>query len=586
MLFEQLNISEEIIESVKAMGFEQMTEIQEKSIPLILEGRDITGKSNTGTGKTAAFGIPAAEMVNNENKNTVSTLILCPTRELSMQVCDEIKKFSSCKRIVRPAAVYGGASIEAQIRELKHGANIVVGTPGRILDHIRRKTLRLESLKLIVLDEADEMLNMGFKEDIESVLLAVPENRQTALFSATMPPAIMSLASEYQNDPVMVSIESRQKTVSLIKQYYVMCAMGRKTDTLQVLLAAKEPRSAMIFCNTKKMADELTTELGKRGFLAAGLHGDLKQTQRTQVMQNFKNGTVSILVATDVAARGIDVDDVEYVFNYDLPQDFEYYIHRIGRTGRAGKEGTAVSLVSGRKQLILLGEISEYIKAEIKEIKLPKKEQIISERLERFKNNIIEKKNDEISEKYFETAERICKEGGISPMQLSAMLIQYAASPSAENIPDIEEPRPIRNRFSENYGQNTVRVKIDLGRRNDIAPNFILGALVETTGLKGRNFGKIDIFDDFTTVEVPEAETSHILKAMQGSKIKGNRINIVLDNYGRDKKSGKRKLADAQKYECQSKRSRYGRHEKSSRGRRLPKEDYRSSDYGRKRRKG
>ncbi|MDD6098422.1 MAG: DEAD/DEAH box helicase, partial [Oscillospiraceae bacterium] len=341
MQFNKLNLSQELINAVECLGYAEMTEIQEKSIPLLLEGHDVIGRSNTGTGKTAAFGIPAVEQISPADSHNVSVLILCPTRELAMQACEEINKFAKFKKYVKTSAVYGGASMEKQIYALKKGANIVVGTPGRVMDHIRRRTLKLNNLKTVILDEADEMLNMGFREDIETILASVPEDRQTVLFSATMPPEILAITEKYQNDPVQIHIKSAQKTVSLVEQYYFEVAMGRKTDALKLLLLAYSPASSMVFCNTKKMVDELTEQLIQAGFRAAGLHGDMKQSQRTQVMNGFKKGASSVLVATDVAARGIDVSGIDAVFNYDIPQDNEYYIHRIGRTGRAGKAGNA-----------------------------------------------------------------------------------------------------------------------------------------------------------------------------------------------------------------------------------------------------
>ncbi|MCI5911099.1 MAG: DEAD/DEAH box helicase [Oscillospiraceae bacterium] len=541
MKFNELEISKEIIEAVDDLGFEEMTEIQEKSIPAILENRDVIGKSNTGTGKTAAFGIPVIEKINEENAENVAVLILCPTRELSMQVCEELKKFSKYKKNVKITAVYGGASIEPQIKALKRGVNIVCGTPGRVLDHIRRRTLKLDNLETLVLDEADEMLNMGFREDIEAVLEKTPEQRQVVLFSATMPPAILAITNKYQNDPLKIEIKSKYKTVDLIKQYYVNVAMGRKTDALHILLVSENPKSSMIFCNTKKMADDLTTELLKRGFRAAGLHGDMKQTQRTQVMESFKKGTVSILIATDIAARGIDIDNVEIVFNYDIPQDYEYYIHRIGRTGRAGKEGKAYSFVCGRKQLMQLDDISAYIKADINEAMLPDRKKVTDMKCAEVFDEISAENTDSSDEKYIQLAEKICFEKEISMSQLAGMLIRDRILPEIKNVPDLSGTRPIRGRNSKHKGEKTVKLEINIGRNRRIAPNFVLGALVEATGLKGGNFGKIDIFDKYTTVEIPESEANFILESMQNEKIKDNDIKVKLSSQdGRNEKGSTR----------------------------------------------
>lgn len=520
MHFNELNLSQEVIQAVDELGFTEMTEIQQQSIPLILEGKDVIGHSNTGTGKTAAFGIPAVESIT-DTKN-LSVLILCPTRELAMQAHGEIRKFAKYKRGVKPVSVYGGASMEKQIFELKRGANIVIGTPGRILDHIRRRTIKLNNIKCVVLDEADEMLNMGFREDIEAILSEVPEERQTVLFSATMPPAILAITETYQKDPVHIKIKSPQKTVGLIEQFYFEVAMGRKTDALKLLLSAYSPSSAMVFCNTKKMVDDLTEELVKSGFRVSGIHGDMKQSQRTQVMNGFKNKAVEILVATDVAARGIDVSGVDAVFNYDLPQDNEYYIHRIGRTGRAGHTGTAYTLISGRRQFYELREIEKYTKAVIQEKALPTKAEIISMK----QKNIISEisAENDITHEAYEILEKLA-ESGIDYREAAARIISEKLKAETENIPEFEMPRPIK-KGRKNI--QTVKVDINIGRNKRIAPNFILGALVDATGMSGRNFGKIDIFDTHTTVEIPENEKDYILDSTNPMKINGNKVEVKL----------------------------------------------------------
>ena len=551
MRFEELNLSTPLLEAVAQLDFTEMTEIQEKAIPLLLEGRDVIGKSNTGTGKTAAFSIPILEQMGQlpqEERRSVCALILCPTRELAMQACDEIRKFARFQKQVKPVAVYGGASMERQIYQLKNGANLVVGTPGRVLDHLRRRTLKLDNLKTIVLDEADEMLNMGFREDIESVLAQIPEERQTVLFSATMPPAILAITKQYQKEPVLVQIQSAHRTVDAIAQFSVSVPMGRKTDALQLLLLSKQPKSAMIFCNTKKMVDELTEALCLRGFSAAGLHGDMKQLQRTQVMNGFKSGRSTILIATDVAARGIDVKGVDAVFNYDLPQDHEYYIHRIGRTGRAGKTGAAYNILSGRKQEMEMREISRYTKADITEIPVPTSKEL---------------RSAAIAELLAQTE---------SPEQLLAALIQQQLDDATKNLPAFDVPKPIRK--GKRAGAKTVRVHINAGRKDRMAPNFILGALVEATGMAGNEFGKIDIHDQYTTVEVPETETDFVIDSMQNEKINGKSVAVRRyeerdndyrgDSRGRGGRNG-----------GQHRQSRHGYNQRA-----------RSGGYNRKRRKG
>lgn len=522
MHFNELNLSQELLRAVDELGYSEMTEIQQQSIPLLLEGRDVIGRSNTGTGKTAAFGIPAVESITSADRGHTSVLILCPTRELAMQANEEIRKFAKYKRGVKTSAVYGGASMEKQIHELKRGADIVIGTPGRVMDHIRRRTLKLEQLRTVILDEADEMLNMGFREDIESILSDVPEERQTVLFSATMPKEILAITEKYQRDPVHIKIKSAQKTVELIEQFYFEVAMGRKTDALKLLLAAYAPSSAMIFCNTKAMVDQLTEELVKGGFRAAGLHGDMKQMQRTQVMNSFKNRTTELLVATDVAARGIDVSGVDAVFNYDLPQDNEYYIHRIGRTGRAGRTGTAYTLISGRKQLFDLRAIEKYTHAKIMEMPLPDKSDIIAMKKETMASSIAA---TEAGHEAYDVLDRLSALG-IDCREAAARLISRQLRAETDSLPDFENTRPIRK--GRNSGAKTVRISINIGRNRRIAPNFILGALVDATGMTGRDFGKIDIFDDHTTVEVPEAEYEYIIDSTDSMKINGNKVEVKL----------------------------------------------------------
>ncbi len=522
MLFNELNLSQELLDAVDELGYQDMTEIQQQSIPLLLEGSDVVGLSNTGTGKTAAFGIPAVESITESDRKRVAVLILCPTRELAMQAADEMRKYAKFKSSVRICAVFGGASMEKQIHELKRGANIVIGTPGRVLDHIRRRTLKLDNLRCLILDEADEMLNMGFREDIEAVLAESSEDRQTVLFSATMPPEILAITEKYQNDPVKVKIKSAQKTVESIQQFYFEVPMGRKTDALRLLLAAYSPSSAMIFCNTKAMVDQLTEELIKSGFRAAGLHGDMKQTQRTQVMKGFKSKSTEILVATDVAARGIDVNDVEAVFNYDLPQDNEYYIHRIGRTGRAGKNGAAYTIISGRRQLFDLRAIEKFTRAEIKQLPLPDKDEITALKMESLVQEI--SAAESIHQAYM-ILDRLAAQG-VDSREAAARLISSRIKVAIENLPEFRAPVPLRHGRRKDC--KTVKVDINIGRNKRIAPNFIIAALTDATGMSGRDFGKIDIYDAHTTVEVPEAESDYIIDSTNPMRINGHPVEVKL----------------------------------------------------------
>ena len=361
--FEELQLQQEILRAVTEMGFEAASPIQAQAIPAQLEGRDMVGQAQTGTGKTAAFGIPLLQKLDPENKK-LQAIVLLPTRELAIQVAEEIRRLAKFMHGIKVLPVYGGQDIVRQIRALKDGVQVVIGTPGRVMDHMRRKTLRVDQVHTVVLDEADEMLNMGFLEDMETILSQLPENRQTVMFSATMPAAIAEIARKFQKDPVMVRVVKKELTVPKVVQYYYEVKPKNKVEVLCRLMDLYSPKLSVVFCNTKKGVDELVQSLQGRGYFAEGLHGDLKQEQRDRVMNGFRNGRTDILVATDVAARGIDVDDVEAVFNYDIPQDDEYYVHRIGRTGRAGREGKAFSLVVG-KEVYKLRDIQRYCKTRI-----------------------------------------------------------------------------------------------------------------------------------------------------------------------------------------------------------------------------
>lgn len=529
MQFTQLNLSPEVLRAIDELGYIQPTPIQEKSIPVLLEGKDVIGRSHTGTGKTAAFGIPAIERISRDNIKTVQVLIMCPTRELAMQACTEIERFSKYMPWVRPVAVYGGASMERQISALKRGANIVVGTPGRLIDHIERRTLKLDSLKTVILDEADEMLNMGFREDIEKILEQVPEERQTVLFSATMPPAIMAISKKYLSNPEHIKVESAQRTVEAIEQYFYEVPAGRKLDALVLLLSMYEPKLSMIFCNTKKMVDELTEALNAKGFKASGIHGDMKQQARTQVMERFKSGRTPILIATDVAARGIDVDDVDAVFNYDIPQDNEYYIHRIGRTGRAGKKGIAFTFTSGRKQYFEMKEIQKFTKAIISQKALPSVEDIKSKKLDKFTEKLNKVIDEEKHLDYIDMVNNLCN-SDMTVETLAAALLSMQLNKEIKNIPVIDTGIKSKIEYEKHIkpSGNRCKLMISAGKQQRIAPNFVLGALVEATGLSGKSFGKIDIFDKHTTVEIPESEKENILMAMNNSKINGVRVSAQL----------------------------------------------------------
>ena len=347
-LFSELGLDRTSMKSIEKMGFEEASPIQAQTIPLALEGKDIIGQAQTGTGKTAAFGIPLIENIDIKDDN-IQGIVIAPTRELAIQVSEELFKLGYGKR-ARVLAVYGGQDIDRQIRALKKKPHIIVGTPGRLLDHIKRKNIRLENVHTVVLDEADEMLNMGFIEDIESILSTVPDERQTLLFSATMPDPIRKIAGRFMHDPILVKVKAKEMTVSNIEQYYVELRENEKFDTLARLLDIQTPELAIVFGRTKRRVDELSSALNLRGYMAEGIHGDLSQAKRLSVLKKFKEGSIDVLVATDVAARGLDISGVTHVYNFDIPQDPESYVHRIGRTGRAGKHGVAITFVTPRER--------------------------------------------------------------------------------------------------------------------------------------------------------------------------------------------------------------------------------------------
>ncbi|GAB3492755.1 hypothetical protein GCM10027341_07220 [Spirosoma knui] len=422
LLFSNLDISDELLQAVTDMGFVSPSPIQAEAIPPILAGRDVIGQAQTGTGKTAAFGIPALELIDVQDRS-VQTLVLCPTRELALQVADEIKKLAKYKRGIRIEAIYGGDSIDRQIRSLKSGVHIVIGTPGRVMDHMERNTLKLANVKMMILDEADEMLDMGFREDIESILDEMPEERQTILFSATMSKPIMQITQKFQKDPVLVKVVKKELTNTNIEQVYFEVKPKAKVEVMCRLIDMYDLKLLLVFCNTKRKVDEIVEDLQIRGYQAEGLHGDLRQAQRNNVMSKFRAGTTSILVATDVAARGIDVDDVDAVINFDIPLDEEYYVHRIGRTGRAGKSGRAFSMV-GRDEKYRFREIQSYTKVRVEKGVIPSFEDIVGVRKARFIEQIQQTIQDSQDLNLYEDMLNQLHHAGFSTEQIVAALVK------------------------------------------------------------------------------------------------------------------------------------------------------------------
>src|SRR5882672_10485572 len=458
-LFSELGLSADLLKAIEKLGFEQASPIQAAAIPVLLTGKDVVGQSMTGSGKTAAFGAPAVEKVD-VNKREVQILILCPTRELAVQVSEEVHKLALFKRGLHALPVYGGQSYDRQLFGLRQGAHIVIGTPGRVMDHMRRGTLKLDALKMVILDEADVMLNMGFRDDIELILQSTPKERQTVFFSATMPRPIRDLIEKYAREPQAVKIEQKAMTVPTVDQVYYEVDRRYKMELLTRLIDIHDLKLGIIFCNTKRMVDELVDHLEAAGYQADRLHGDMTQAQRDRVMNKFRKSGLEFLVATDVAARGIDVDDVQVVFNYDLPYDGEDYVHRIGRTGRAGRSGRAISFAAGR-EVFQIRNIERYTNTRIQRGKPPTADEVEEARANVFLGKIRAtlKSGEFKSQEHF--IERLLEEGFTSTDIASALLHHLQsgeAAPAVRSTRDEESSRPerpsARDRCEDRYDRD------------------------------------------------------------------------------------------------------------------------------------
>lgn len=452
--FEDLNVSKELRRAVRELEFEEMTPIQAQTIPLILEGRDVIGQAQTGTGKTLAFGLPILDTIHPRVRKP-QVIILCPTRELAIQVAEELQSVLKFKKEITILPVYGGQPIDRQIRTLHGGAHVVIGTPGRTIDHIKRGTLKLENVRTVVLDEADEMLNMGFIDDVEEILQHVPQERQTLLFSATMPKPILNLTRKYQKNPEFIKVVHQQLTVPNVEQYYFEVREAAKLDVLCRVIDLYGLKSSLVFCNMKRRVDEVVAHLEARGYPARGLHGDMTQPQRNQAMERFKRNRTEILVATDVAARGLDIDNIEAVFNYDLPQDVEYYVHRIGRTARAGRSGQAFSFVVGR-EIYKIHEIESYASTKIHRKPVPSIADIEEVRVTNFLERVKGVVDKGGLERYERLMEQLLKED-YSSLDIASALLKIAM---AEDVKEYMKETDIM------VEQDRVRKKMHTGRRS------------------------------------------------------------------------------------------------------------------------
>lgn len=516
--FAGLQLSESVTKALQEMGFEAPTPIQNKTIPSIIEGRDLVGQAQTGTGKTAAFGIPILEKLNYSDP-TVQALVLCPTRELAIQVTGEIMKMGRYVRGLHIVPVYGGQSISHQLKALKRGAHIVVGTPGRIIDHLRRGSLKLNNLNMAVLDEADEMLNMGFREDIETILSFTQGPVQTVMFSATVSKPIRQIMKRFMSEPETVTIDREVITASGIEQFVVEVRDSVRTEAICRFMDMNNYRLGLVFCNTKRRTESLSRELQACGYAAEVINGDLRQTQRDRVMQRFRNGEIDLLVATDVAARGIDVDDIDVVFNYDIPQDPEYYVHRIGRTGRAGRTGTAITFASGRK-MRELRFIEKQNRIRLKPLSMPSVVDVQTSRMAGYLEDIVELLEKGGLRPYIEQIEAL-QTDRFTHVEIAAALlkkhVENKISPKTADAP--KEPR-----FSNNGSM--TRLHFNVGRKNKIHPGDIVGAIAGETGLPGGAIGHIDIHPNHTFVDVPDNMAGKVLEIMNSSQVKGKKVKV------------------------------------------------------------
>lgn len=544
-LFAELNLSPEMLDAVRRMGFEAAMPIQSESIPPLLEGRDMVGQSQTGSGKTAAFGIPAIERVD-PKLNKTQALILCPTRELAIQVAEEIAKLTRGKPGVRELPIYGGQAYDRQFRGLKKGAHIVIGTPGRVLDHLEKGSLVLDELKTVILDEADRMLDMGFMDEILAILSKMPPTRQTVLFSATVPPPIKHLIKQFTRDPVWVKIEARELTAPDIEQVWYEVDRRSKLEVLCRLIDYEDVRFAIVFCATKKMVDELVEHLAARGYLADKLHGDMTQPMRERVMNRFRKRNIEFLVATDVAARGLDVKEIEVVYNYDLPNDGEDYVHRIGRTGRAGSSGKAVTLVAGR-ELYKLQNIVRFTKAKIKRARIPSVDQLMEQRAHVFFEALKTMLEEKDFHSHDELVDRLLDQGHTPTEIISAlmeMMERATGKPAPEEIPEpCNAPRKGKKAAGrpdapggKKKGKTkhpdlgpTRKLVLSVGRQQNIKPGDVLGVILGAAQIDRGQVGYIKLRNNQTEVDVAEGVADQVTKKLGGIKFKGYRLKVNVE---------------------------------------------------------
>jgi len=549
--FANLGLSEPILKALIDSGYETPTAIQAGMIPVLMTGCDVVGQAQTGTGKTAAFALPVLEQIDID-RNEPQALVLAPTRELALQVCESFKKYSAHMKGLRTLAVYGGQEYGGQLRSLSRGVHIVVGTPGRVMDHIERGTLNLDAVKCLVLDEADEMLRMGFKEDVEWILERAPEERQIALFSATMPPDIRAISRRFLKNPEEVTIKLKTATVETTRQRFWQVTGLNKLDALSRILEAEPYDAILIFAKTKIDTIEVAEQLVDRGFAAAALNGDIPQNQRERIIDQLKSGKLNIIVATDVAARGLDVDRISHVVNYDAPSDPETYVHRIGRTGRAGRSGEAILFISPRQRR-LLQIIEKATRQTIAPMQLPTADFINKKRIEAFKNKIKEAISSTDIQIFKELVEEYCAENQADPIEIAAAtarMFQGNTPLLLQNKPEIHKiertafrefipetagrkSRPSQGRGArrdddeQEEGMETYRIEV--GKVHGVQPGHIVGAIAGETGMASKYIGRIRLFDEFSTVDLPQDMPEEMIRKLKTAWICKRQLEITLD---------------------------------------------------------
>lgn len=520
--FSQLGLSDNLLKSLTEMGFEAPTSVQAECIPHILEGRDIVGQAQTGTGKTAAFGIPLLEMIDTSQSN-IQAVIQCPTRELAIQVTGELMKLGRYVPKLHVVPVYGGQPIGRQLTALKRGAQIVVGTPGRTLDHLKRGTLNLSNMKMLIFDEADEMLNMGFREDMEELLKHVDHDIQTVMFSATVPPFIREIMKKFMKDPVNVTVDRKTISAPKIKQYVVQIRDSMRTEAISRLMDVNNFKLGIVFCNTKVATESVTNELQARGYACDILNGDLNQTQRDKVMYSFRKGQIDLLIATDVAARGIDVDDVDVIFNYELPTDPEYYVHRIGRTGRAGKSGTSITFSAPNKSR-RLRFIEAQIKQRLEELPMPSMEDVTESRIALQLVDVKETLEAGGLRPFIEQLEAFA-DAGFSPIEIAAAFLKLRIDLKAFDASADSQNKTVS--FDRDSPKTTL--KFSVGRNDKVSPGDFVGAIAGEANVPVEAIGHIRVLNYESFVDVNSDVADHVISVMRQAKIKGNKVRVELD---------------------------------------------------------